>query len=47
MTRPLRVVWISVQPAAAEVTIVDVDSDTKWVKFTSLLALFQRRGVEV
>jgi len=26
------------------VTIVDVDGDTTWVKFTSLLAFFQRVG---
>jgi len=41
--RRMRVVSIYIYPAMIGVgTIVDVDSDTTWVKFTGFLALFQR-----
>ena len=37
----MTVVWICVYPASLRMII---DSDTTWVKFTSLLALFQHVG---
>jgi len=40
---PMHVVWFNVYQAISSV----VDSHTTWVKFTSLLALFQRGGPAV
>ena len=40
---PMHVAWINVYQALASV----VDSDTTWVKFTSLFALSQRGGPAV